>query len=174
MISGKVWKFAADVNTDAILPTAVMYMQAQQQAKHVFSINRPGWAEHEATAGDFILAGRNFGTGSSRPAPLALNALGIKCLIADSINPLFLRNCVSFGLQAIECEGVSQAFDEGDIAEVSLEEGTVKNPRTGAVLQGMVIPEALLSLMRNGGIFPLLESEGLVGPGTDAGAGAAG
>lgn len=171
MISGKVWKFDADVNTDAILPTAVMYLPAAQQAKHVFSITRPGWATEQVGEGDFILAGRNFGTGSSRPAPLALNALGIKCLIADSINPLFLRNCVSFGLQAIECDGVSVAFEEGDIAEVSLEAGTVTNRRTGAVLQGVVIPDALLSLMRNGGIFPLLESEGLIGPGTDAAVG---
>ena len=174
MISGKVWKFGNDINTDAILPTAVMYLPASQQAKHVFSANRPDWAETQVTAGDFVLAGRNFGTGSSRPAPLAMNALGIKCLIADSINPLFLRNCVSFGLPAIECAGASEAFEEGDAAEVSFEDGTVKNTRTGVVLKGLAIPEALLSLMQNGGIFPLLESEGLIGPADEATAGPTG
>jgi 3-isopropylmalate/(R)-2-methylmalate dehydratase small subunit len=164
MISGKVWKFGDDINTDAILPTAVMYLPASKQAKHVFSANRPDWAKDQVNKGDFLLAGQNFGTGSSRPAPLALSALGIKCLIADSINPLFLRNCVSFGLPAIECAGASDAFEEGDSAEVSFETGTIKNTRTGALLNGLEIPTTLLKLMQNGGIFPLLESEGLISP----------
>lgn len=173
MISGKVWKFGDNINTDVILPTAAMYLRAAEQAKQVFAANRPGWAA-QVQSGDFVLAGRNFGTGSSRPAALAMNALGLKCLIADSINPLFLRNCVSFGLQAIECAGVSAAFEEGDVAEVSFEDATVTNTRTGQTLNGLAVPAALLSLMRTGGIFPLLESEGLIGPSQGAPNGAAG
>jgi 3-isopropylmalate/(R)-2-methylmalate dehydratase small subunit len=168
MISGRVWKFGEDINTDVILPTAVMYQAPAKQAIHVFSTQRPGWAEHEARPGDLLVAGRNFGLGSSRPAQLGMKALGIGCLIADSINPLFFRNCVSFGLPAIECVGVSEAFEEGDTAEVLLTEGIVRNLRTGQVLHGLPIPEALLSLMQRGGIFPLLESEGLVGPAGEA------
>jgi 3-isopropylmalate/(R)-2-methylmalate dehydratase small subunit len=163
MISGKLWSFGDDINTDLILPAPYMYLPKAEQAKHVFEANRPGWV-NEVGRGDVILGGRNFGIGSSRPAPLALNALGIGCLVADSINPLFFRNCVAFGLPALECPGISAAFKEGDIAEVDLTEAKVRNTRTGAILDGLPIPQALLSLMLGGGIFPLLESEGLIGP----------
>ena len=84
----------------------------KDQAKHVFEANRPGWV-NEMRAGDFIVAGRNFGMGSSRPAPMVLNALSVGCVLADSINALFFRNCVSFGLLALECPGVSEMFQEG-------------------------------------------------------------
>lgn len=163
MIRGRTWKFEDDINTDLILPAPYMYLPKEQQAKHVFQANRPGWVDL-VTQGDVIIAGRNFGTGSSRPAPLALNALGIGCLVADSINPLFFRNCVSFGLLALECAGVSDLFAEGDEAEVSIKESSVRNLRTGEVRLGLPIPEALLDLMQGGGIFPLLEMEGLIGP----------
>ncbi len=163
MITGKTWKFGDDINTDLILPAPFMYLPKEQQARHVFEANRPGWVDL-VSAGDIIVGGHNFGTGSSRPAPLALNALGIGCLIADSINPLFFRNCVSFGLPALECAGVSAAFDEGDTAEVDLAAARVRNTRTGETLAGLPIPKALLTLMQAGGIFPLLEAEGLIGP----------
>lgn len=169
MIRGRTWKFEDDINTDLILPAPFMYLPKEQQAKHVFEANRPGWVDLVAR-GDVIIAGRNFGTGSSRPAPLALSALGIGCLVADSINPLFFRNCVSFGLLALECAGVSEIFEEGDEAEISMAESRVRNVRTGEALVGLPIPEALLSLMQGGGIFPLLESEGLIGPSPATGA----
>lgn len=169
MISGKTWKFGDDINTDLILPAPFMYLPKEQQARHVFEANRPGWVDLVAR-GDIIVAGRNFGTGSSRPAPLALNALGIGCLVADSINPLFFRNCVSFGLLALECAGVGDLFAEGDEAEISMADASVRNVRTGEVLVGLPIPDALMSLMQGGGIFPLLESEGLIGPAPSAGA----
>lgn len=163
MITGNVWKFGDDINTDLILPAPYMYLPEEKQARHVFEANRPGWVDL-VKPGDIIVAGRNFGTGSSRPAPLALSALGIGCLIADTINPLFFRNCVSFGLPALECTGVSAAFGEGDVAEVWLAQAQVRNARTATSLDGLPIPETLLGLMLGGGIFPLLEFEGLIGP----------
>ena len=74
MLEGKVWTFGDDINTDLIAPTPYIYMPAKDQAKHVFEANRPGWV-NDMKAGDFIVAGRNFGMGSSRPAPMVLNAL---------------------------------------------------------------------------------------------------
>lgn len=163
MIRGRTWKFEDDINTDLILPAPYMYLPKEQQAKHVFEANRPGWVDL-VMHGDVVIAGQNFGTGSSRPAPLALNALGVGCLVADSINPLFFRNCVSFGLLALECAGVSEIFEEGDEAEVSMADSKIRNLRTGEMRVGLPIPDALLSLMQGGGIFPLLEREGLIGP----------
>ena len=163
MIEGKIWKFGDDINTDLIAPTPYIYMAAKDQARHVFEANRPGWV-NEVRPGDFIVAGRNFGMGSSRPAPMVLNALSIGCVLADSINTLFFRNCVSFGLIALECAGISSIFAEGQRAQVSFEDFTVTNPATGQVLNALPVPDSLVSLMRGGGIFPLLESQGLIAP----------
>lgn len=163
MITGRVWKFGDQINTDMILPTAVMYRPPAEHAQHVFASTRPGWAA-QVTPGDIVVAGENFGTGSARPAPLSMRTLGVGCLIADSINKLFFRNCVNFGLPAIECPGASAAFEEGDIAEVLLAEGLVRNPRTGVELRGAPVPGDLMAVMQNGGIFPMLEAEGLIGP----------
>jgi 3-isopropylmalate/(R)-2-methylmalate dehydratase small subunit len=170
MLSGRVWKFGDDINTDVIQPTPYMYLPAREQARHVFEANRPGWVD-AVTPGDIIVAGRNFGMGSSRPAPLALRELGLGCLIADSINALFFRNCVSFGLLAVECPGVFAAFAEGDGAEIEIDRLQVRNARTCVTLPLRPIPEQLVALMCSGGIFPLLEAEGLVGP-ASAGQGA--
>ena len=165
MISGRVWKFGDDINTDLMLPGPLLMASEEEQRRAVFSANRPGWVD-EVRPGDIIIGGRNFGTGSSRPAARSLRNVGIGCLIADSINGLFFRNCVYFGLLAVECPGVSAAFAEGQVAEVSLDNFTVRNPATGQVLQALPIPQNLLALMRGGGIYPVLEKQGLIAPKT--------
>jgi 3-isopropylmalate/(R)-2-methylmalate dehydratase small subunit len=163
VLDGQVWSFGDDINTDLIAPTPYIYMPAKEQAKHVFEANRPGWVQ-QVKPGDLIVAGRNFGMGSSRPAPMGLAALSIGGVLADSINALFFRNCVSFGLLALECPGVSRMLEEGQRARISIEDFTVQNLATGATLPAVPIPSSLIRLMRRGGIFPLLESEGLILP----------
>jgi 3-isopropylmalate/(R)-2-methylmalate dehydratase small subunit len=79
-------------------------------------------------------------------------------------NGLFFRNCVNFAFPAVECPGVDDAFQEGDIAEVDFETSTVRNVTTGTTLTGRPIPPKLLELVKAGGIYPLLEKEGLIGP----------
>jgi len=163
MIAGRVWKFGDDINTDLMLPGPLLGATEAAQVRAVFSANRPGWVDQVRT-GDIIIGGRNFGTGSSRPAARSLRNLGIGALVAGSINGLFFRNAVSFGFLAITCPGVENAFDEGHTAEISLADWTVRNRETGAVLSAMPIPEALLSLMTGGGIYPSLEAQGLIAP----------
>jgi 3-isopropylmalate/(R)-2-methylmalate dehydratase small subunit len=114
--------------------------------------------------GDIIVGGRNFGMGSSRPAARSLKNLGLACLVAPSINGLFFRNCVNFAFPAVECPGVDDAFEEGDIAEVDFESAAVRNVTRGKTLAGRPIPPRLLELVRAGGIYPLLEKEGLIAP----------
>jgi len=106
--------------------------------------------------------------GSSRPASRSLRNLGIAALIAESINGLFFRNAVNFGLLALECPGVHAAFHEGQTAEVSLEDFTVRNRDTGALLKAQRIPSMLLELMTQGGLYPHLERQGLIEPRTAA------
>ena len=85
-------------------------------------------------------------------------------MIAELINGLFFRNCVSFGLLALECPGVLGMFEEGQTASVSTDDLTVRNEQTGEVRKASPLPRQLVDLMCGGGIFPLLESQGLIAP----------
>ena len=119
MPAGRVWKFGDDINTDLMLPGPLLTASEAEQARAVFSANRPGWVDQIAP-GDIIVGGRNFGTGSSRPAARSLRNIGLGALLAESINGLFFRNAVSFGFLALECPGVHAAFEEGQTAEISI------------------------------------------------------
>jgi 3-isopropylmalate/(R)-2-methylmalate dehydratase small subunit len=165
MITGRVWTFGDDINTDLMLPGPLLGASPEIQARAVFSANRPGWVDLVQT-GDIIIGGRNFGTGSSRPAARSLRNLGLGALVAPSINGLFFRNAVNFGFLAIECPGVDRAFAEGQVAEISLVDWLVRNRDTGAALNAKPIPERLLALMTGGGIYPVLEAQSLIAPET--------
>ncbi|MGE3935638.1 MAG: hypothetical protein AB7F67_20420 [Rhodospirillaceae bacterium] len=162
-IQARVWRFGDDINTDLMLPGPVMTKPEAEQARAVFAANRPGWIE-QMRPGDAIVAGRNFGMGSNRPAARSLRNIGIGFVLAESINGLFFRNSVNYGLLAFECPGCAAAFAEGDTAALDLAAWTVRNPRTGALLKPQPVPERLLALMQGGGIFPLMEKEGLIAP----------
>jgi 3-isopropylmalate/(R)-2-methylmalate dehydratase small subunit len=163
MIEGRVWKFGDDINTDLILPGPVLRESAEVQMKHVFAANRPEWIG-QVRPGDVLVAGTNFGMGSARPAARSLRNLELGFLLAEQVNSLFLRNCVSLGFLAIDCPGVVAAFDEGDIAQLLVDEWMVCNPRTGARLKPLPVPRKFLDMMTGGGIFPMLEAEGLIAP----------
>jgi 3-isopropylmalate/(R)-2-methylmalate dehydratase small subunit len=159
----RVWKFGDNINTDLILPVQAFYLPAEEQPKYVFQANRPGWVK-EVKPGDIIVGGKNFGMGSSRPAARSLKNLGLACLVAPSINGLFFRNCVNFAFPAMECPGVDAAFQEGETAEVDFDASVVRNITCGVTLQGRPIPPQLMELVKAGGIYPLLEKEGLIAP----------
>ncbi len=160
-ITGRVWKVGDNINTDLIMPNAAYEYPPNEQPKFVFSANRPGWSA-EVQKGDVLIGGTNFGTGSSRPAAKQLLGLGISVLIAESINGLFLRNCVNFGLPAFSCPGVSALFNEGDTAVVDYAESIVANQRSGQSLSGRKLPSSLIQLTLSGGIVPLLQREGFL------------
>ena len=163
MRSGRVWKFGDNINTDLMLPGPYLYSEPEQQARAVFMNNRPGWVD-QVRNGDAIVGGFNYGMGSSRPAARSLRNCGVGFLLAETINGLFFRNAVNFGLLAFECPGVAAAFEEGDGAELSIERWSVRNPRSGQSLAVTPVPEMLLSLMRGGGVLPQLEAQGLIAP----------
>ncbi len=159
--TGKTWKFGDNINTDLILPGRAQLFTEEEQLRCVFEANRPGWID-EVAKGDILIGGFNFGMGSSRPAARSLRNTGLTCMIAESINGLFYRNCVNWGFLALECEGISTAIEEGDEVQVSFEDFKVKNNRTGKTLPARAIPDVLLNTMKAGGVLPLLESEGLI------------
>jgi 3-isopropylmalate/(R)-2-methylmalate dehydratase small subunit len=161
--SARVWKFGDNINTDLILPIQAFYLTPQEQTRFVFRANRPGWVDR-VHSGDIIVGGKNFGMGSSRPAARSLKNLGLGCLIAHSVNGLFFRNCVNFAFPAMECRDVFDAFSEGDIAEVDFDACSVRNITTGKTLPAIGLPPRLLDLLKAGGIYPLLERDGLIAP----------
>src|SRR5437868_15476328 len=96
MLSGRVWKFGDDINTDLMLPGPLLTASEEDQRRAVFSANRPGWVD-QVRPGDLIIGGRNFGTGSSRPAARAFGHLDFGGRIAEAINCLFFRTAVVLG-----------------------------------------------------------------------------
>jgi 3-isopropylmalate/(R)-2-methylmalate dehydratase small subunit len=159
----RVWKVGDNINTDLILPNRAFYLTPEEQVEYVFSANRPGWSA-QVQKGDILVGGKNFGMGSSRPAARSLKNLGLACLIAPYINGLFYRNAVNFAFPAMECAGVDDAFDEGDIAEVDVVAARVRNVTKGRELKGKPLPPSLLAIVQAGGIYPLLEKEGSILP----------
>lgn len=159
----RVWKVGDNINTDLILPNRAFYLTAEEQVSYVFGANRPGWSS-EVQKGDILIGGKNFGMGSSRPAARSLKNLGLACLVAPYINGLFFRNAVNFAFPILECAGVDEAFDEGDIAEVDVLAARVRNVTQGTELTAKPLPEQLLAIINAGGIYPLLEKEGSITP----------
>jgi 3-isopropylmalate/(R)-2-methylmalate dehydratase small subunit len=162
----RVWKFGDNINTDLILPNKAFYLTHEEQAQFVFHANRPGWAQ-QVRKGDILIGGRNFGMGSSRAAARSLKTLGVSCLLANSLNGLFFRNCVNFAFPALECPGVHDGFEEGEISEIEFTQARVCNVTRGNELSGKPLPAALLELVMAGGIYALLEKEKLIAPKAD-------
>ena len=161
IIRGRVWVFGDDVNTDLMYPGFVVSLPEEERPRYCMHANRPGWAQ-QVKKGDIIVAGRNFGCGSSRPAAKSLKDLGISCVLAESINGLFLRNAVNFGLPALALQGVTKMFREGDVAEVDIRSGEVKNVNSGESMRAKPLPEQLIKILEAGGLLPLLAKEGFL------------
>ncbi len=159
--AGRVWKFGNHVNTDLIMPMHAISLPRRERPRWAFSADRPGWAS-EVRAGDLIVAGENFGTGSSRPAAEVLKDLGIACVLAETINGLFFRNCVNYALPALEVRGVVEGVAEGEELEVEFESGVIRNQNRGTELRAETWPPMLLDVLSAGGLIPLLERKGLL------------
>lgn len=159
VLSGKVWKFGDDINTDLVIPNFAVLMTKEEQLEHVFSANRPGWKD-EVQPGDVLLAGRNFGVGSARPIGDMFVGLGVGVVVAESFNGLGLRNCINVGLPSLPCRGILEAFEEGDVAEVDWKKGAVRNVTQGTSLHGSAIPEVLQKIVIAGGVEAVLRNEG--------------
>lgn len=158
-VVGRVWKFGDDINTDLVIPGFAIFMAADEQPRHCFSANRPGWVD-EVAEGDVLLAGRNFGVGSGRPIGEVFVRLGIKAVVAESFNGLGLRNCVNEGLPSLPCPGILDAFDEGDIAEVDAVTGVVRNLTSGVSITGNPLPPAIQEIVEAGGVEARLRASG--------------
>ena len=152
----KAWVFGDNVDTDAIAPGRYMKFAIEEIAKHCMEALDESFSR-KIKPGDFVIAGRNFGTGSSREqAPEALKHLGVAALIAESFAGLFYRNAINLGLPAFVCARAKR-IQAGNSLELNAERGLLKNLSTGEILDIEPIPPFLMQIVRDGGLLPHLE-----------------
>ncbi len=164
-MAGRVWRYGDHINTDLIIPGRYLdNYDLKHLAAHAMEDVDVQFAK-EVRPGDIIVAGRNFGCGSSREqAPLALKAAGVAAVIAGSVSRIFYRNAVNVGLPIIVCPEAARLFEQGDTAEIDLAQGVLRNPRTGASVSFSPPPAFLLQILQDGGLVPHLRKRMEAGP----------
>ena len=152
-LKGKVYKFGADVNTDAIVPARYLNIsEPSELAKHCMEDIDPEFLAKVAP-GDIIVATTNFGCGSSREhAPLAIKACGIFCVIAQSFARIFFRNAINIGLPLLECAEAVKETEAGDILEVDLSRGEINNVSKHKKFMASSYPEFMMGIINAGGL----------------------
>jgi 3-isopropylmalate/(R)-2-methylmalate dehydratase small subunit len=157
LIRGKVWVFGDNVDTDVITPGVYVDGPLEEMKKHVLEALNPRFPK-EVKAGEIIVAGKNFGCGSSREtAPDAIKALGVGAVIAESFARIFFRNALSIGLPLLPCPGASRAFREGEEAELDVSGAKVTNLSSNRILQGQPLAKDILDMLSKGGTLSLLK-----------------
>ena len=152
----RAWVLGDNIDTDVIAPGRYMKFGVEEIARHCLEAVLPAFAA-SAKRGDFVVAGRNFGAGSSREqAPAALKHLGVAALVAESFAGLFYRNALNLGLPAVVCPDARRIRD-GDLLELDYGQAAVLNLTTRQRLAFEPIPPHLLQMVRDGGLIPHLE-----------------
>ncbi len=160
VIRGRVWTLGRDIDTDQIISGKYLtIIDPNELKKHVLEIALPEFAR-EARAGDILIAGENFGSGSSREhAPQALRAIGVAAIVADSFARIFFRNAINLGLPAVEARGVRALFETGDTARLEMRAGQIVNERTGSSVKFPPLPHHLIDLLEAGGLVEKVKRE---------------
>ncbi len=151
---GKAWKFGDDVNTDEIIPARYLsFTDPQKLAEHVMEDADPTFPG-KVSKGDIIVAGKNFGCGSSREhAPVAIKGAGIACVIASGFARIFYRNAFNMGLLILESQEASEKINQGDIIKVDQSSGVIENLTTGETFRVTPIPGFMEELLSHGGLI---------------------
>jgi 3-isopropylmalate/(R)-2-methylmalate dehydratase small subunit len=162
LLEGRVWVVGDSVNTDAMYPGYAMKMSLEEAAKEVFYDLRPGWTD-QVEPGDILIAGQNFGVGSSRSVAHLFRLLGVQAFVADQFNALFYRNSINFGMPALTVAGAHDAFSDGDIARIEFAQGWVENLTTGRRLEAAAgLPPMVLDILDAGGLMQQLTRRGFL------------
>jgi len=158
-ITGKVWKFGDDIDTDLIIPARYLNTSDPQElAQHCMEDADPGFAA-KVSPSDIIVAGKYFGCGSSREhAPIAIKAAGVSCVIAKSFARIFYRNAFNMGLLILECEDTDR-FQTGDKLTVDFSTGEILHMGTQKTYQSRPIPPFMQELVQSGGLMKYIEKK---------------
>jgi len=160
---GRAWKLGDNISTDHIIPGRFAHLRSQLEelARHTFEDIFPDFRE-KVQEGDFIVAGHNFGQGSSREhAALVLRLSGIKAVLAKSAARIFFRNAFNIGLPILICN--TDSIDSGDLLEVNLKGGLIRNLSKNTEIAFRAIPEVMLRILEEGGLIPYVKKYGGLG-----------
>ncbi len=154
MLKGKVHKYGADVNTDVIIPARYLNIyDPVELAKHCMEDIDEDFLKR-VEPGDIIMATTNFGCGSSREhAPMAIKAAGISCVIAKSFARIFFRNAINIGLPLLECEEAVDSTESGDVLEIDLSRGEIKNITRNLTFTASPYPDFMTEIISSGGLI---------------------
>ena len=157
----KVYKYGDNVDTDVIIPARYLNAPDEQSlASHCMEDIDTSFAS-TVEPGDIIVAGANFGCGSSREhAPLAIKACGVKCVIAPSFARIFYRNAINIGFPILECAEAAEGIQAGDTVSVDFSTGVITDETTGKTYQAAPRPAFVQGIVDNGGLLKSLKARG--------------
>ena len=157
MLKGKTFKFGDNVSTDHIIPGRLLHLRSNlpELAKHVLEDADPTFAQR-VKKGDFVVAGSNFGLGSSREhAPIVIKMSGVSAVIAKSVARIFFRNAINVGLPVLICD--TDSINDGDELEVDLKLGKITDLTSRTELRFSGMPEIMLRILNEGGLIPYIK-----------------
>ena len=160
MLTGRAFKFGSNISTDQIIPGRFAYLRSNlpELAKHAMEDADPTFVTR-VKEGDFIVAGSNFGLGSSREhAPLVIKMAGVRAILAKSVARIVFRNAINLGLPVLLCD--TDSINDGDELEIDLQAGTIQDVTNNSRLTFSKIPEIMLHILNEGGLLPYLEKYG--------------
>ncbi len=160
MLTGRAFKFGDNISTDHIAPGRLAQLRSNlpELAKHVMEDADSTFASR-VKAGDFIVAGKNFGLGSSREhAPLIIKMAGVSAILAKSVARIFFRNAINLGLPVLICD--TDSIEDGDELEIDLSAGTVRDITSGNQITFGRIPGVMLGILDEGGLIPYIQKYG--------------
>ena len=159
MVSGKVFKYGDNVDTDVIIPARYLNAPSPEElAKHCMEDIDASFAT-TVKPGDIIVGGANFGCGSSREhAPISIRACGVRCVIAASFARIFYRNAINIGFPILECPEAAAAINNGDIVSVDFATGKIVDETTGETFQAVALPPFIEKIVEHNGLLPYLKA----------------
>lgn len=157
-VTGAVWKFGDNIDTDVLAPFQAMNLPWEERRDKILH-TRPGFTS-EVKEGDVIVAGKNWGCGSSREqAAENIKNLGVSAVVAESFGRIFYRNAVALALPAVACPGIADAFDEGDELELDLKASKVRNLTKNRELDAIAYTEDMMAMIEKGGMMAVLKEK---------------
>ena len=159
MLQGKVFKFGDDIDTDIIVPaTYLSTFDSKELAKHCMEYTDPDFYK-QVKEGDIIVAGKNFGCGSSREhAPIAIKGCGVSIVIAKSFARIFYRNALNIGLYILECPDAADAISDGDEVKVDVDTGVITDVTTGKTFKAAPFPKFIQNIIECGGLVNAIKA----------------
>ena len=163
IFKGSAWRFGNDIDTDAIIPARYLNTSDPGELKKHCMEDADQQFPTKVKPGDIIVAGKNFGCGSSREhAPISIKAVGVSCVIAGSFARIFFRNSFNMGLPIFESDEASRAIGQGDLVEVDAGTGLIRDLTTGAEFTARPIPPFMQELIADGGLIEHIRKRGSI------------